>query len=106
MANRNDKRHKAPSKSGVTGHPDKVSRYAKIIEAVFQRYWKKGKTEFTFERGELEQVCEKLQIQVPKNLGDVIYTFGIAGLPSRSSRRNPQIGLAHSGDGDARYRSA
>jgi len=70
-----------------------VSRYAKIIEAVFQRYWKKGKTEFTFERGELEQVCEKLQIQVPKNLGDVIYTFGIARTcQSRSSRRNPQIG--------------
>ena len=30
----------------------KVSRYARIIEAVFQRYWKEGKSEFSFERDE------------------------------------------------------
>ncbi len=43
----------------------KVSRYASIIEAVFQRYWKKGKTEFSFERDELIQVCRELTTGAP-----------------------------------------
>ena len=38
----------------------KTARYAQIIQAVFERYWKKGKTEFAFERDELERVCEDL----------------------------------------------
>jgi hypothetical protein len=53
----------------------KVSRYARIIEAIFQRYWKEGKSEFSFERDELIQVCRELTIELPKNLGDIIYTF-------------------------------
>ena len=52
-----------------------AARYDRIIEAVFQRHWKKGKVEFTFERDELIQVCRELTIDVPKNIGDVIYTF-------------------------------
>src|ERR1700728_2127986 len=84
----------------------KVSRYSKIIEAVFQRYWKKGKTEFRFERDELTQVCQELAIAVPKNLGDIIYTF-------RYRKSLPKSILATQpsdrrwlilGDGDARYR--
>ncbi len=84
----------------------KVSRYVKIIEAVFRRYWKKGKTEFTFERGDLEQVCEKLKIDVPKNLGDVIYTFRYRkDLPKSILATQPaDRGWLILGDGDARYR--
>jgi hypothetical protein len=107
MANRNDKRTQGAFEvRGDPDTPDKVSRYAKIIEAVFQRYWKKGKTEFTFERGELEQVCEKLQIQVPKNLGDVIYTFRYRkDLPKSIIATQPaNRGWLILGDGDARYR--
>ncbi len=84
----------------------KTSRYTKIIEAVFQRYWKKGMTEFSFERDELIQVCRELTIEVPKNLGDLIYTF-------RYRRNLPKSILATQpadrswlilGAGDARYR--
>jgi hypothetical protein len=84
----------------------KVSRYSRIIEAVFQRYWRKGKTEFSFERDELIQVCGELAIEVPKNLGDVIYTFRYRkSLPKSILATQPaDRGCLILGDGDARYR--
>jgi hypothetical protein len=83
-----------------------VSRYVQIIEAVFRRYWKIGKTEFVFERDELEQVCEELKIKRPKNLGDVIYTFRYRrSLPQSILATQPSDrGWLILGDGDARYR--
>jgi hypothetical protein len=83
-----------------------VSRYVKIIEAVFQRYWKKDTTEFKFERDELKQVCAELKIEVPKNLGDVIYTFRYRkSLPKSILVTQPaDRGWLILGDGDARYR--
>lgn len=83
-----------------------VARYKQIIEAVFQRYWKKGKTEFAFERDELKQVCEKLKIDAPKNLGDIIYTFRYRqNLPKTILDTQPKDrGWLILGDGDARYR--
>ena len=83
-----------------------VARYKQIIEAVFHRYWKKGKTEFAFERDELKQVCEKLKIDAPKNLGDTIYTFRYRqNLPKTILATQPKDrGWLILGDGDARYR--
>jgi hypothetical protein len=83
-----------------------VARYKQIIEAVFQRYWKKGKTEFAFEREELRQVCEKLKIEAPKNLGDIVYTFRYRqDLPKTILDTQPKDrGWLILGDGDARYR--
>jgi hypothetical protein len=83
-----------------------VARYKQIIEAVFHRYWKKGKTEFAFERDELKQVCEKLNIDAPKNLGDIIYTFRYRqNLPKTILDTQPKDrGWLILGDGDARYR--
>ncbi len=83
-----------------------VARYAQIVEAIFRRYWKKGKTEFVFERDELEQVCKELKIERPKNLGDVIYTFRYRrALPKSILATQPaDRGWLILGDGDARYR--
>jgi hypothetical protein len=85
---------------------DKVSRYSAIIEAVFQRSWKKGMTEFRFERDELADVCEQLGIAVPKNLGDIVYTFRYRrNLPEAILATQPaNKGWLILGDGDARYR--
>jgi len=82
------------------------SRYVRIIEAVFRRYWKKGAAEFTVERDELEEVCEELNIKRPKNLGDVIYTFRYRrSLPRSILATQPaDRGWLILGDGDARYR--
>jgi hypothetical protein len=91
------------AKTDKTG---KASRYSKIIEAVFQRYWKKGLTEFGFERDELIQVCRELTIEVPKNLGDLIYTFRYRkSLPKSILATQPaDRSWLILGDGDARYR--
>lgn len=51
------------------------NRYTKILEAIFVMSYKKGATEIEFERSEINQVAEELGIALPKNLGDVLYSF-------------------------------
>ena len=51
------------------------NRYAKILEAIFRNHFKKGISEIEFERTEFSQVADKLGITLPKNLGDVLYSF-------------------------------
>ena len=51
------------------------NRYEKILEAIFNRHFKKGATEIEFERTEFSQVADTLGIILPKNLGDVLYSF-------------------------------
>lgn len=51
------------------------NRYTKILEAIFARHFKKGVTEIEFERIEFSQVAEEMGIKLPKNLGDVLYSF-------------------------------
>lgn len=53
----------------------KTNRYVAVIEKIFFNHWRKGATEFEFERTEIAGVCEGLGIKIPKNLGDVVYTF-------------------------------
>lgn len=89
------------------GEPQKEeSRYVKIIEAIFRRHWRKGKTEFVFERDTIERICEELKISRPKNLGDVIYTFRYRRSlpPSILATQPPDRAWLILGDGDARYR--
>lgn len=94
--------------SDVSGAPDvaKLSRYSKIVEAVFHRYWKKGITEFRFTREELVEVCRELGVDTPKNLGDIVYSFRYrAKLPKSILATQPaDRGWLILGDGDARYR--
>src|SRR3972149_1427190 len=51
------------------------NRYAKIIERVFLSRYKSGAEEILFEREDIVRVAKKLGIKLPKNLGDVIYSF-------------------------------
>jgi hypothetical protein len=53
----------------------KLSRYVQIIEHIFAAKYKKGLREISFERDELVSVASSLGLQLPKNLGDLIYTF-------------------------------
>lgn len=56
--------------------PDPASnRYKVLIERIFFEQWRKGATEFEFERERLEIFAKELDIALPKNLGDVIYSF-------------------------------
>lgn len=51
------------------------NRYTRILEAIFSRHFKKGATEIEFERAEFAQAANELGIILPKNLGDVLYSF-------------------------------
>lgn len=51
------------------------NRYVQIIEQIFLKYYTEGATEVSFEREDLSNVARKLKIKLPKNLGDILYSF-------------------------------
>jgi len=51
------------------------NRYAAIIERIFKSRFKPGLTELEFEREEMVSIARELQINLPKNLGDLVYSF-------------------------------
>lgn len=60
------------------------NRYAAIIERIFSSKFKAGTKQVDFERVEIETVARQLRIKLPKNLGDLIYSFRYrADLPER-----------------------
>jgi hypothetical protein len=54
---------------------DRPNRYTQIIERIFFRYFHEGIEEIPFERSEIIQAAEEIGINLPKNLGDVLYSF-------------------------------
>jgi hypothetical protein len=52
-----------------------ANRYTRIIEAIFQAHYERGKREFAFDRDEIVRVAKRLRIPLPKNLGDILYSF-------------------------------
>ena len=52
-----------------------ANRYSRLIEAIFSKYFQEGINEIIFAREEIEKVAKELNIILPKNLGDVLYTF-------------------------------
>lgn len=53
----------------------KANRYSQIIESIFLKSYKKGVTEIPFTRAMIETTATKLKIQLPKNIGDILYSF-------------------------------
>ncbi len=85
---------------------DSKSAYDLIIADIFARNFVKGATEFVFDREEIASSAARLGVAMPKNAGDVIYTY-------RYRKSLPQSILACQpkgqfwlilGAGDARYR--
>ncbi|MDT8303319.1 MAG: hypothetical protein RQ760_17710 [Sedimentisphaerales bacterium] len=52
-----------------------ANRYSQLIEDIFFQKYKDGDAKVNFKRIDLEKAAEKLGIKLPKNLGDVIYSF-------------------------------
>src|ERR1700691_773281 len=58
------------------------NRYEVLILTIFRNHHRKGIDDFEFDRSELETVSGKLGVNLPKNLGDLIYSFRYRrGLP-------------------------
>lgn len=54
---------------------EKSNRYQALISKIFFDRYAQGTTAFDFEREALESSASELGIRLPKNLGDVIYSF-------------------------------
>ena len=58
------------------GHPiPSQNRYAAIIEAIFHAKYERGQREVDFAREDIVTFASELGIRLPKNLGDLIYSF-------------------------------
>lgn len=67
-----------------------ANRYAQIIESIFLTHYKKGIQEFIFSREEIVATADGLGIKLPKNLGDIIYSFRYrAALPQSVQAKAP-----------------
>jgi hypothetical protein len=53
--------------------PKPPSPYSQILERVFFSHYKRGLTEFDFDRAEMETAAKDVGIQLPKNLGAILY---------------------------------
>ncbi len=51
------------------------NRYAALLENIFLRHYTTGAVVVPFSREELATTAQKLKIDVPANLGDVVYSF-------------------------------
>ena len=83
----------------------KPSVYAQIIEDVFFRYFNNNK-DFEFTRDCLTESAKRLNVNPPKNLGDVIYAFRYRkALPEKILATQPEgKHWLILGAGDAKYR--
>jgi hypothetical protein len=52
-----------------------LNRYGKIIEHIFFSRYSEGVRVVEFEREDIEKTAQELGIKLPKNLGDLIYSF-------------------------------
>ena len=50
-------------------------RYVRIIEHIFQSKFREGRKAIRFDRTEIVSTAGELDITLPKNLGDVVYSF-------------------------------
>jgi hypothetical protein len=51
------------------------NRYEAILVRLFFDRWREGSTEFGFEREAIETTATELRIKLPKNIGDLLYSF-------------------------------
>ena len=82
------------------------NRYKVLIERVFFDHWTTGVAQFEFERIEIEVHAEKEGIKLPKNLGDLIYSFRFrTALPEAILQTQPEgLEWIIEGAGRAKYR--
>ena len=67
------------------------NRYEQIIERIFVAHYKRGSSEVIFDREEIPKVASKLGIEIPKNLGDLVYSFRYrTALPAAIADKAPK----------------
>lgn len=82
------------------------SRYGSLIQEVFFSHWETGCTQFEFTREELETAAVNQNIKLPKNLGDITYSFRFrTSLPAEIITTQPDgLEWIIEGAGKSKYR--
>lgn len=70
-----------------------TNRYAQIIEAIFLARYQAGSEEVEFDREDIVHQAKELGISLPKNLGDVVYSFRYRRPLPRAIRERAPVGL-------------
>jgi len=52
-----------------------TNRYTQIVERIFGDHYQDGAEEVAFEREDIIRAARELKIKLPKNLGDILYSF-------------------------------
>jgi hypothetical protein len=65
---------KPPTKT-ATAARGQQNRYRALIDQIFFDRYRQGLTEIDFKRDDIEDAARSLGMKLPKNLGDVIYSF-------------------------------
>lgn len=83
----------------------KPNRYSQIIEDIFFQYYSSGDSVVPFTRDDIVRSAERLDIPLPKNLGDVVYSFRHRNpLPDTIIREAPaNLSWVIVGKGQAKY---
>ncbi len=84
----------------------KSNRYQALIEHIFFDHYADGVTEFEFTRPDIETKAQKLEIELPRNLGDIVYSVRYrSALPDRIlATQFEGLEWIIEGAGRARYR--
>jgi hypothetical protein len=70
---------------------NKPNAYTQIIEDIFFKHYHKEDTEVAFQRSDIIESARKLDLKLPKNVGDIIYTFRYrANLPESIKTKAPK----------------
>lgn len=96
-----------PNTSPLKAESDQsLNRYAAIIDRVFQKNYVSGVNSFEFSRDEIAVVAEELGLKLPKNIGDVIYSFRYRNeLPTNILQNaKPGVEWIIEGAGRSKYR--
>lgn len=70
----------------------KLNRYVQIIEKIFASHYTDGARTVEFERDEIATVASELGIKLPKNLGDLLYSFRYRSVLPESIRSKASEG--------------
>lgn len=70
---------------------DKTNRYTVLIQTIFVERYAPNASEVLFDRSDIVDAAQRLGIELPKNLGDLVYTFRYrADLPASITDTAPE----------------
>ena len=80
------------------------NRYSQIIEKVFLARHRTGADRVPFLRRDIERAARQLGLQLPKNIGDLLYSFRFRSeLPDYMNDGDLDLGSAYVGDRPAHF---